>query len=78
MTSASPARALGGKVVVALEQAVAAPYATMRLADAGAEVIKIERPAVPLLNHEAGTPPRRLGLAHPSIAPYGVFATHDG
>ena len=29
--------------VVALEQAVAAPYASSRLADAGARVIKIER-----------------------------------
>ncbi|MEM9145739.1 MAG: CaiB/BaiF CoA-transferase family protein [Pseudomonadota bacterium] len=34
--------------------------------------------AVPLLNHEAGNTPRRVGLAHPSIAPYGVFATGDG
>lgn len=33
---------------------------------------------VPLLNHEAGNTPRRLGLAHPSIAPYGVFPTSDG
>ncbi len=32
---------------------------------------------VPLLNHEAGKTPRRIGLAHPSIAPYGVFATAD-
>ncbi|MEO0622630.1 MAG: CaiB/BaiF CoA-transferase family protein [Pseudomonadota bacterium] len=32
---------------------------------------------VPLLNHEAGNPPRRIGLAHPSIAPYGVFQTAD-
>jgi crotonobetainyl-CoA:carnitine CoA-transferase CaiB-like acyl-CoA transferase len=34
--------------------------------------------AVPLLNSEAGNPPQRLGLAHPSIAPYGVFETADG
>ena len=34
--------------------------------------------SVPLLNHEAGHTPRRLGLAHPSIAPYGVFLTGDG
>ncbi|MFO1120566.1 MAG: CaiB/BaiF CoA-transferase family protein [Rhodospirillales bacterium] len=33
---------------------------------------------VPLLHHEGGKPPRRIGLAHPSIAPYGVFATSDG
>lgn len=32
---------------------------------------------VPLLNAEAGKPPRRMGLAHPSIAPYGVFGTAD-
>ncbi|MFG1270688.1 CaiB/BaiF CoA transferase family protein [Xanthobacter versatilis] len=33
---------------------------------------------VPLLHEEAGKGPRRLGLAHPSIAPYGVFRTKDG
>lgn len=33
---------------------------------------------VPLLNHEGGKPPRRIGMAHPSIAPYGVFACKDG
>ena len=35
---------LAGLLVVALEQAVAAPMASCRLADAGARVIKIERP----------------------------------
>ncbi len=35
---------LDGVVVVAVEQAVAGPFCTMRLADAGATVIKIERP----------------------------------
>ena len=35
---------LKGLLVVALEQAVAAPYCSSRLADAGARVIKIERP----------------------------------
>jgi formyl-CoA transferase len=33
---------------------------------------------VPLLQHEGGKSPKRLGLAHPSIAPYGVFKTRDG
>jgi crotonobetainyl-CoA:carnitine CoA-transferase CaiB-like acyl-CoA transferase len=37
-------RALEGILVVALEQAVAAPLCSCRLADAGARVIKIERP----------------------------------
>lgn len=32
---------------------------------------------VPLLQSEAGRPPSRLGLRHPSIAPYGVFVTSD-
>ena len=36
--------ALDGILVVALEQAVAAPLVSLRLADAGARVIKIERP----------------------------------
>src|ERR1700691_1947965 len=35
---------LAGLLVVSLEQAVAAPMCTCRLADAGARVIKIERP----------------------------------
>lgn len=35
---------LTGITVVAVEQAVAAPYASSRLADAGARVIKVERP----------------------------------
>ena len=35
---------LEGLVVVAIEQAVAAPFCTSRLADAGARVIKVERP----------------------------------
>src|SRR5246500_2041095 len=34
--------------------------------------------AVPLLNSEAGNPPLRMGLAHPSIAPYGAFRSNDG
>src|ERR687889_2683125 len=37
-------RDLDGLLVVSVEQAVAAPYASSRLADAGARVIKVERP----------------------------------
>ncbi len=40
----SPPKPLDGITVVALEQAVAAPFCSSRLADAGARVIKIERP----------------------------------
>jgi itaconate CoA-transferase len=40
---ASPALPLDGLLVVALEQAVAVPFATRQLADLGARVIKIER-----------------------------------
>jgi formyl-CoA transferase len=34
--------------------------------------------AVPLLQSEGGKPPQRIGLAHPTIAPYGVFKSRDG
>src|SRR3954447_5602418 len=42
--SGSGSKPLSGLTVVSLEQAVAAPYCSSRLADAGARVIKIERP----------------------------------
>ncbi|MBO9447813.1 MULTISPECIES: CaiB/BaiF CoA-transferase family protein [Rhodobacterales] len=41
--SGSDLTPLSGKLVVTLEQAVAAPFCSSRLADAGARVIKIER-----------------------------------
>ncbi|WP_440996820.1 CaiB/BaiF CoA transferase family protein [Arhodomonas sp. SL1] len=44
MTMHEPGKPLEGTVVVSLEQAVAAPVCTSRLANAGARVIKIERP----------------------------------
>ena len=46
-TPTSPDDLLGGELdginVIALEQAVAAPYCSLLLADAGARVIKVER-----------------------------------
>src|SRR6185312_8836388 len=34
---------------------------------------------VPLLHHDyARRAPPRVGLSHPSIAPYGAFSTQDG
>lgn len=44
MSDMDHSKPLSGVLVVALEQAVAAPWCTSRLADAGARVIKIERP----------------------------------
>ena len=41
-----PALPLAGITVVALEQVIAAPFATRQLAELGARVIKIERPGV--------------------------------
>ena len=46
--------ALDGILVVALEQAVAAPFCTSRLADAGARVIKVERSSGDLARHYDG------------------------
>ena len=34
--------------------------------------------AVPLIHLDYDRAPTRMGLAHPSVAPYGVFATADG
>ena len=34
--------------------------------------------AVPLIHYEGGAPPKRMGLALTSIAPYGAFKTKDG
>jgi formyl-CoA transferase len=37
----------------------------------------VEWMTVPYLHAANGQPPKRIGLAHPSIAPYGVFPTAD-
>ena len=46
MTEQTNAGPLDGITVVALEQAIAAPFCTRQLADLGARVIKLERPGV--------------------------------
>jgi itaconate CoA-transferase len=38
----------------------------------------VEWMAVPFLHAAYGRPPKRIGLAHPSIAPYGVFSSREG
>lgn len=44
MSNQDSSKDLDGLLVVTVEQAVAAPYTSCRLADAGARVIKVERP----------------------------------
>ena len=44
--SGSNSAPLSGKLIIALEQAVAAPFCSSRLADAGARVIKVERKGI--------------------------------
>lgn len=40
--------------------------------------VMMEWMAVPLLFAEHGEAPQRRGLLHPTVAPYGVFASRDG
>jgi itaconate CoA-transferase len=54
LTSANNVLPLDGVRVVALEQAVVAPFCTRQLADMGADVIKIERPGGDLARHYDG------------------------
>src|SRR5215470_12516835 len=56
------AGALDGVLVVALEHTVSAPMCTVRLADAGARVIKIERPE--------GDPARHFDTAVHGVSAY--------
>lgn len=51
----APNRPLAGLLVVSIEQAVAAPMCTMRLADAGARVLKIEPPEGETARHYDGS-----------------------
>jgi itaconate CoA-transferase len=67
-TESDPGGDLAGLVVVSLEQAVAAPYCTRRLADAGARVIKLER--------REGDFARGYDAAVGGLASYFVWLNH--
>jgi formyl-CoA transferase len=67
----------------AYEAILAALFARERSGDGAAISISMfdamaEWMAVPLIQFEGGAPPKRMGLAHTSIAPYGAFKTKDG
>ena len=67
----------------AYEAILEALYAREKTGDGAAISISMfdamaEWMAVPLIQYEGGAPPQRIGLAHPSIAPYGAFKTKDG
>jgi itaconate CoA-transferase len=62
------------EALIARERTGAGALIRISLFDATAEWM-----AVPLIHFDyAGRAPARLGLAHPSVAPYGIFATADG
>jgi formyl-CoA transferase len=60
------------EAIIARERTGAGAAISISMFDAMADWM-----TVPLLQHEGGMPPRRMGLAHTSIAPYGVFKTSD-
>lgn len=72
--------ACGLNAYVAVLEALHARHRTGR----GASIIvplfdaTAEWMAVPLLQHEGGRTPKRIGVGHPTIAPYGAFGTGDG
>jgi len=67
-TGSDPRGDLDGLLVISLEQAVAAPYCTRRLADAGARVIKLER--------REGDFARGYDAAVGGLASYFVWLNH--
>jgi itaconate CoA-transferase len=67
----------------AYEAILAALFSRTKTGDGAAISISMfdamaEWMAVPLIQYEGGAPPKRMGLAHTSIAPYGAFKTKDG
>lgn len=72
--------ATGATAYSAILEALIARHATGEGADIRISMFDVMADwlTVPLLHHEGGKPPKRIGMAHPSIAPYGVFQTGDG
>jgi itaconate CoA-transferase len=67
----------------AYEAILEALYARAKTGDGAAIAISMfdamaDWMAVPLIQYEGGAEPKRMGLAHTSIAPYGAFPTKDG
>ena len=62
------------EALIARERTRSGALVRVSLFDATAEWM-----AVPLIHYEhTGLAPARMGLAHPSVAPYGLFVTADG
>ena len=61
------------EAVIAREKTGAGAEISISMFDAMADWM-----TVPLLQYEGGMPPKRMGLAHTSISPYGAFKTRDG
>ena len=72
MSTGNITRPLEGIRVIGLEQYMAGPYCTMLLADAGAEVIKIERPGSG--DPRRGMPPFAEGNFAPFLSPSAPHA----
>lgn len=71
--------ATGATAYAAILEALIARGITGRGATIGVSMFDVmaEWMTVPLLNHEAGNSPKRVGIAHPSISPYSAFKTQD-
>ena len=73
--------ATGLSAVLAINEALVERARTGRGAAIKVSLFDVlaELMSVPLLQHDyTGTGPERIGLAHPSITPYGGFVTRDG